>query len=331
MVYETIKDIFMVENDDYKKEILDIMSSHDPGKYVFIKYHRQYLYDYIMSWSKDYNLKSFTERYYWAVNGMTVFPRCEYCGKPLSSKQFEHFSDGYRRHCSKKCAGCNPLSKQRVKEYNLKKYGYEHTAQVPSIKKKMVETNIKRYGTENVFASDYGKKKIKEFWNKNYGIDNPLQLQKIKDLQSSHREASKKKEYETKRKNHTFNTSKPEEKCFKMLCEKFGGEDVLRQYSDKERYPYQCDFYIKSRDIFIEYNGHWTHGKHPYDNSSEDDNRILNNWMEKSEHNAFYRVAIDVWTRRDVEKRVKAKESKINIVELWNIGDVERFVEEYSV
>jgi hypothetical protein len=74
----------------------------------------------------------------------------------------------------------------------------------------------------------------------------------------------------TKRKNGTFNTSKPEDKSYELLCEKFDKDDIIRQYKS-EKYPFNCDFYVKSIDTYIECNFNWTHGGHPFDPNSEED------------------------------------------------------------
>ena len=49
--------------------------------------------------------------------------------------------------------------------------------------------------------------------------------------------------------------------------------DVITQYKD-DRYPFACDFYIPSLDLFIECNYHWTHGGKPYE-GTEDDKQIV--------------------------------------------------------
>lgn len=70
---------------------------------------------------------------------------------------------------------------------------------------------------------------------------------------------------EARRKNNTWNTSQPEEDTCRWLVDQFGSNDIVRQYRDKVRYPFNCDFYIKSIDLFIELNLHWTHGGRPFD------------------------------------------------------------------
>ena len=72
------------------------------------------------------------------------------------------------------------------------------------------------------------------------------------------------KYFDTLRTNHSFRTSKPEEQLYEALKFIYGQNNVIRQYSDT-RYPFRCDFYIKSEDLFIELNRFWSHGGRLYD------------------------------------------------------------------
>ena len=65
---------------------------------------------------------------------------------------------------------------------------------------------------------------------------------------------------------------------YKMLCTKYGTENVKRQYRDKNRYPFRCDFYIEGEDLFIELNLHWTHGGMPFENDNPECIKKLNEW-----------------------------------------------------
>lgn len=127
------------------------------------------------------------------------------------------------------------------------------------------------------------------------------------------------KAWQTKRKNGTFNTSKPEKTLYGLLCDVYGKDDVLRQYVDDERYPFHCDFYVKSKDLFIELNAHWSHGGHWFDELSSDDVALVNRWREKSEEKGsrYYYNAIEVWTVRDLLKRQFAIENELNYVVFW--------------
>lgn len=150
----------------------------------------------------------------------------------------------------------------------LKKFVTTSALANKEIHKKTIDTQRKKYGGtgfENRDAQSrqcLAKKANKALWDKYHADENFA-----KEYQNS--------QYETKRKNKTFNTSKKETELYNILCSKFGKEDVMCQYSDN-RYPYRCDFYIKSKDLFIELNAHWTHGDHPFDISNNDDLKKLN-------------------------------------------------------
>lgn len=117
---------------------------------------------------------------------------------------------------------------------------------------------------------------------------------------------------ETKRKNHTFNTSKPEKRIYDKLKNNYS--DILYQW----KYPNSnliADFYIPSKNLIIEYQGSWTHGKKPYENSKSD-NKILEIW--KNKNNKYYKKAIYCWTIKDPLKRKIAKKNNINYLEFFS-------------
>lgn len=86
-----------------------------------------------------------------------------------------------------------------------------------------------------------------------YNTDNYAKTNEFKAFYQENRTSIKAKEYATKLKNGTFNSSKPEDEFYEALAAKFGADDILRQYRDA-RYPFRCDFYVKSIDTFIELN-----------------------------------------------------------------------------
>ena len=133
-----------------------------------------------------------------------------------------------------------------------------------------------------------------------------------------------KKCYITKKKKHTFNSSSEEIKILELLKQKF--PDVLYQYRC-EKYPFVCDFYIPSIDLFIEYQGTWTHGNFPFDEKDERCITELNFMKEKAQTSDFYYNAIETWTIRDVKKRNFAKEHNLNWVEFFNFKEFEVWYE----
>lgn len=164
--------------------------------------------------------------------------------------------------------------------------------------KKRAKTNVERYGVRNVMSLPSTLDKIKVATQKKYGVDYAMQA---KDLMS--------KNVEAKRKNGTFNTSSIEERIKALGT-------FESQYNKDVRYPYLCDFYDKDRDLFIEINALWTHGYHWYD--AENDVDTCKKWKVKSEKSEYYANALEVFTKRDVEKRECAKANNLNYVTLWD-------------
>lgn len=124
------------------------------------------------------------------------------------------------------------------------------------------------------------------------------------------------KRHETMRKNNSFNKSKAEEDYYDYLLSLYDKDDIIRQYKSKE-YPFACDFYIKSENKYIECNFNWTHGPHPFTNSSEDI-ELLEKWKSKTNGKDYYSNAIYVWTDLDVRKRQIASQNNLNIEFIYN-------------
>jgi len=78
-----------------------------------------------------------------------------------------------------------------------------------------------------------------------------------------------------------------------------------------------CDFYIPSKDLFIELQLSWTHGSKPFVENNIDCQNQLNIWRQKSLTSDYYKNAIETWTIRDVKKRNIAKQNKLNYIEVW--------------
>lgn len=134
---------------------------------------------------------------------------------------------------------------------------------------------------------------------------------KGKKLTQQQLEIRASKEYLSKKKNNSFNTSKPEEELYESLLKQFNEKTILRRYKE-ERYPFYCDFYIVEDDLFIELNAHWTHGGKPFDPDDIQCQEKLKIWQEKAKQSKFYENAIKTWTERDVKKQKIAKENHLN-------------------
>ena len=121
---------------------------------------------------------------------------------------------------------------------------------------------------------------------------------------------------ETKRRNGTFNASEPERLLGELLRAEFGEDDVIPQYKS-EAYPWRSDYYIKSLDFYIELQGFYTHGTHPF-TSTDEDFQIIEDFSTKISEERVQGL-IDIWVISDVIKRNRALEQGLNFLEIFDI------------
>ena len=101
------------------------------------------------------------------------------------------------------------------------------------------------------------------------------------------------KVYNTKKLNKTFNKSKCENEIHSLLQTLY--TNVQTQYKC-EKYPFACDFFIPELNLYIEYQGTWTHGGQPFDSQDIGCQLKLQKWIEKAKTSKFYENAIKNWT-----------------------------------
>lgn len=234
--------------------------------------------------------------------------------------------------CLERYNGIGFASQELTKKYNetmLMKYGYTNPSRVKEIQEKTKQTNIKKYGSENVYASETIKEKIKETnlerYNETSWTKSKEGREFLKNFTNS--EDFKDKQYETKKKNNSFNTSKIENKLELELKEMF--PDLETQYKSI-LYPFNCDFYIPSLNLYIEYNGTWTHGDKFFDKYDLKDLEKLNQWIEKSKNSKFYKNAIETWTIRDINKLNIALDNNLNYIAWFNQEQAYEWIEKYK-
>lgn len=295
-----------------KKIFLQIPSKHLLGqgcpKLCYINKNRILFDDFVKKMQILHNNKyvydedSFNVR---LSNNYKIKIFCKNCNK--------YFYQDLGHHVSGE--GCPHCMHTRAKETLKHKYGNEHY----NNREKMKNTCLKRYGKYYVQTQEF-KDKARLTCLKKYGKEFSTQVQeKIK------------KGYETRKKNGTLATSKPEQIIKTYLSLKF--INVEYQYRSKE-YPFACDFYIPSKNLYIEYQGYEGHGKEPYDPSNPKHQELLNKWQQKakekeklSNKKSKYSRYIEVWTVRDPLKRKTAKNNGLNWLEFFTI---EEFIKWYD-
>lgn len=214
-------------------------------------------------------------------------------GKPLSegTRQKLKGREAWNKGKSSWCKGLTAETDSRIAERNKK---------ISTSSKGKPGTNTGKHFTED------HKHKIGDA---NRGKSNKLSPEKTAIKPT--------KQYLTRKKNNTFNTSNSEERLYEHLLNEYNHKTILKQYKDSKRYPFYCDFYIKEDDLFIELNVHWTHGGRPYDPNDSECQRQLLEWQEKAKTSQFYKNAIETWTIRDVKKAQTAKENNLNYLVIY--------------
>lgn len=200
---------------------------------------------------------------------------------------------------------------EKNKQTCLEKYGVDNIRKTKFCKEKIKQTCLEKYGEKNY----RNPQKHKQTCLEKYGVNSYTQTKEFKN-KINWKEANI-KQIKTKKKNGTIKFSKPENDSYLILKEKY--QDIQQQYIS-QLYPFHCDFYIPSLDLYIECNYHWTHGGHPFNPTNIDDINKLNHWKEKN--TKFYQSAIKTWTIRDVYKREIAKKNNLKYLEIWNFDDI---------
>lgn len=227
---------------------------------------------------------------------------------------------------------------EQIKKTKSDKYGDENY----NNRDKAKETCLEKYGVDNPFKD---REKIVSSYLEKLGVDHPMHDAEIAERCASkhdyggiHRKGvetyfaktgytnpsynpeSIKKNLQTRIANGVFDSpgeSNVEKRFEKILKRKFG--EVKTHYRDSRYardtgYMFECDFYIPSKDLFIELNAHPSHGKHPFVGSELD--TLL---LEKLKRNAtpWNNKVIETWTQRDVVKMMVAKQNKLNYIVIY--------------
>ena len=271
--------------------------------------------------------------------------------------RFISFIKGYVKHCSKNCAMSDESTKEKYRNTCIELYGTDNFSKTNLCNELKKKTCNEKYGVDNVFQLNDIKEKRKDTLLKTLGVDIPMKSEKCvqqykltsrkrcgKDHSMQTEEGktryketclrlygenwySKTDEYKnqykeiqekinkTKKENNTFSSSSIEQKIKTyFLSHKI---NFIKDYTST-LYPFNCDFYLPDYDLYIEIQGTWTHGGHPYDENNNSDIKRLNIWRLKE--SKYYDNAIETWTIRDVKKRNIAKKNNLKYIEIFSVN-----------
>lgn len=233
----------------------------------------------------------------------------KYGGRGLASKILMEKS---KQTCIEKYGVDNVFKLQEVQDKccssKLEKYGDLHY----SNREKNKQTCIDRYGVDNPMRCKEIQEKVINTMLNRYGVKYAMLNKELANkLSKSLVDAHRNGKYDMSGREKT--PSKIERDFQQYLID--NNIKYIFQYRS-DLYPYLCDFYIPDYDLYIEIQGTWTHGKHPYTGTEEDLN-IINDW--KNKNSEFYNQAIYVWSELDVKKREIAKINNLNFLEIFSI------------
>ena len=271
--------------------------------------------------------------------------------------QLQETRDKYRKTCLEKYGTDNIFSseigKEKIKQTNLRKYGVEHNHQCKEVVDKMKQTCIEKYGNECSLNNPEVRQKAVNKWKENWGTDHPWKCKEIREnikqtciekygdsivskttyfkkLQQEHGHEWTAKAYETFKKNKTYRDSKQENQVFELLKQTF--PDVIHHPVKNEKYPFICDFYIPSLDMYIEYQGHPCHGFQPFNTKSNSCLIQFSKWLNKAffhknpKARNTYKGWLEDWLLYDRLKRNTAKQNNLNYVELFSYKEAKEFI-----
>jgi hypothetical protein len=294
----------------------------------FRKHYPSFYNEYLQTiFPEEIDKLPFKQKLWHFLKDTYIIPKCKICGSDVS---FETRKGqwGYHLYCSGDCAMHDDSVKQQMFKTKELLYGDRNY----NNKEKLIDTLSKRTDEDKInitrkskqtrlsknggkYFSDESINKIKETTFNKYGVDSFTKTQQFRDLISSQQTIIQNKQYNTKKKNHSFNSSKIEKNLEDFFIENC--INYISQYKSDE-YPFACDFYFPDSNYYIEVQGNWTHGHHPFDSNDIYDIEILNEWKSKSETSDFYKKAIYIWTEHDVKKRNIAKENNLNYLEIFS-------------
>lgn len=126
-------------------------------------------------------------------------------------------------------------------------------------------------------------------------LDKTIKLnrqQTMKTLHGSTHWTNREKSMETTKKNGMYRT-KLEDRYLNRLKEKY--PDIVQHYVSDE-YPFECDFYVPSLNLYIELNVFYLHNNHFFDKDNPEDIEKVNFWKSRN-------IDTIVWTVKDIIKR----------------------------
>ena len=241
--------------------------------------------------TKNFNQEKVAEKL--GVSTALVRPWLRYYGIEKSvAKQVKSAKDTlFRKYGTRSICKVNTEKKKKTW---LKNLGVDNPQKSKTVKEKTLKTCYAKNKGKLFLNTKKGIKQKKKTWLKNLGVDNPSKSKKIAEKKSR--------------------------SCLKTLGVSFPALSpivVAKAHETKKK----NGSYGKSKDLYIEYQGSWTHGNRPFLGKSvrsargRQEQELLALWQNKD--TKYYKAAINTWTKTDPKKRKTARKNSLNFLEIW--------------
>lgn len=168
-----------------QKELLEFLNANPTTYAAYFRFNNPkyiHLKNFVKQSIKDTLVDSdyynWSVKCYWALHSLKDFPKCKICGKPLGKdKKSIHYEKGYGRFCSSRCEAKDNGVKEKQRQTNLKKYGFESSNQSQLVKEKKRQSFQNHYGVNAPGQAKEIQDKIKETMLSRYGVKNAYNLE----------------------------------------------------------------------------------------------------------------------------------------------------------
>lgn len=325
-----------------KEDVLDFLLNINPDtsgyltKEIGFKKHFPDLYEDFQEFTfpQECDTWTFSHKLYHFMRDDLEFKLgiCEECHK--NRCDFDNFKVGYKRFCCTSCSSSNSHTIELKNQTIIKSYGSiesfnqirlqhsietnrkNHGVDIWTNRDKAEETFMDKYDSKSYMGTNEFRKKSREYYRTNFGCDTNSQIPNRSIIYADSFSKGAIKGFLTKKKNGTTTTSSVEQRLVKYLTD--SKINFIHQYKS-DLYPFACDFYFPDYDLYVEIQGHWSHGKHPFNSCSQNDIDTINKWEYKiANGHSQYEHAVHIWSKRDPLKRQTAKDNNLNYLEIFS-------------
>lgn len=204
---------------------------------------------------------------------------------------------------------------EQAQETYYKKTGYKTTFYNPEVREKSRQKFQEKYNKNSYVETHEFQEKSSKTIQQKFNVSNYTKSQDYKNKKS----IIVKKGFETRKKNGTLgsNRSKAEIRCYEKAKLKF--PDIRNSYFEDSRYPFNCDMYIPSQDLFIECHFSQYHHYHPFDKNCIGDlvelsklNHIIRSPYLMNDYKEEYIKIKNTWTISDPLKLKTFIDNRLN-------------------